>query len=262
MFPAHAEFTVVTQPLAGHTLCGPLDYKPFYGPSAEPLDGDEPVTYNESTREFTAFSNDDNLIGTVEDYGVTACFENWPPTTYPTVSTTSNNGEIMFNEPCLDPFTFAATAQTSPPANYFDGEDIVFNLNPFTLTPDRCRVVYTCHAVEPSTAGSPTCADFNFDFTFDGVPDNGLVDGKLVFVATPQDYADGTYVPGTYTVTVRGQPARATDQRTDDATFDIVLLDPCDPPTSLTAPGYGNISYTLTDAAIPQNWIEFSASRG
>lgn len=92
--------------------------------------------------------------------------------------------------------------------------------------------------------------------------DNGLVDGKLVFVATPQDYADGKYVPGTYTVTVRGQPARATDLRTDDATFDIVLLDPCDPPTSLTGPGYSDIAYTLTDTAIPQNWIEFNASRG
>ena len=68
-------------------------------------------------------------------------------------------------------------------------------------------------------AGAPICSDFTFDGVMDGAGD----DGKLVFTATRQNYIDADFVPGTYTVTIRGTPNKAEDARFADATFDIVL---------------------------------------
>ena len=94
----------------------------------------------------------------------------------------------------------------------------------------------------PVATGAPTCDDF----TFDGVIDRTPTDGKLVFVATAQDYIDGTFVPGTYEVTIRGTPNKATDNRVQDATFNIVLTDSCDPPVSITVVEHVDMDHTLT----------------
>lgn len=260
---AHQPFTVVTSPIE-HDLCGPLEYKPYFLDSQAPLvnDGSMPLTYNPDTLTFTVNTEDESYIGRTEDYGVTACFENYPPgPTYPEVSTDKNGSEIEFNNPCESPFSFAATDQTSPDPNYFDGEDIVFNLNPFTISP-KCEITYTCESVSPSqpagAAAAIECSSFNYDFVLDGTVD----DGKLTFSATPQDYADGTYVPGTYTVTIKGCAKKAVPEQCADKTFDIVLLDPCDPPTDIEAPDYIDIAYTLETVGVSQPFGSFVAYRG
>jgi len=40
------------------------------------------------------------------------------------------------------------------------------------------------------------------------------------------------------------------------------LKDPCDPPTSITAPDYENVNYTLRSSSMPVPKLEFTASRG
>ena len=113
-FLPHPEFTVQTQPLADHTLCGELEYTPFFGDDQQPMinDGSEPLTYDPSTRVFTAYTNDDSLVGDIEDYGVVATFKNYPPgPTNPNVSTARNpSGQVEFFEPCLTPNPFTASS--------------------------------------------------------------------------------------------------------------------------------------------------------
>ena len=103
-FDPEGEFTFVTTPHVGHTLCGDLNYVAKYDNVV--MDGD-PLVYNEATREFTAFSEDDTLIGlTDKPYSVEVEFVNYPLSTYPTVATNSAASTIDFIDPCLEPFKF------------------------------------------------------------------------------------------------------------------------------------------------------------
>ena len=46
---------------------------------------------------------------------------------------------------------------------------------------------------------------------------------------------------------------------TRDATFKITLLDPCDPPSSISPPGISAYTYTLTDqAAVDKTHLAFT----
>ena len=90
---------------------------------------------------------------------------------------------------------------------------------------------------------SITCSDL----TFDGVFDGQATDGKLTFSADSQDYIDETYVPGVYEVTITGTAVGSSPLQEKSATFLLTLLDPCDPPASVTGVDFVNQDYTLTD---------------
>ena len=67
-----------------------------------------PLTYSDSDLTFHAFSQDNTLIGKLIDYGVNVSFKDYPRgADYPNVSIATNGAEVLFNEPCLNPFTFA-----------------------------------------------------------------------------------------------------------------------------------------------------------
>lgn len=99
---------------------------------------------------------------------------------------------------------------------------------------------------ENATLDKITCTDF----TFDGLFDNSGTDGTGSFTAPISKYTDGSYPPGDYEVTIRGTTVAATTPRTGTTTFILTLVDPCDPPTSLTAPvpGFEDQEYTLFDS--------------
>lgn len=52
---------------------------------------------------------------------------------------------------------------------------------------------------------------------------------------THQDYIDNVYTPGVYVVTITGTADDSDGPQTKDTTVEITLLDPCDPPTSVTS---------------------------
>ena len=101
-----------------------------------------------------------------------------------------------------------------------------------------------------------------FDWDFNGIDENGQTDGKLVFVATKDDYDTEKYVPGIYTVTVNGRAIKSDPQLNEQTTFQIELKDPCDPPTQINVPNYANQHYTLTSTALTVPKQAFTASRG
>ena len=201
-FDPEDEFTVVTTPLVGHTLCGDLSFVAKYDNAL--MDGD-PMSYNEVTREFTASSSDGTLIGLIDQpYSVEVEFVTYPLSTYSTVATASAASTIDFINPCLDPFTFTTTTQTkpTPESDNFSGQEFVFTLTEFELTPERCEVTYRCTEVklQGDGASSISCSDLTFDGIFDGQE----TDGKLTFSADSQDYIDNIYLPGVYEVTITG----------------------------------------------------------
>ena len=77
--------------------------------------------------------------------------------------------------------------------------------------------------------------------------DEQAIGGTIIFSATSEHYKDLVYAPGTYRVTITGTASRLTDQLIKTATFDLTLVDPCDPPTSLTKPAFDNYMYTIAD---------------
>jgi hypothetical protein len=109
-------------------------------------------------------------------------------------------------------------------------------LNPFTIVPDKCKLTYECVSVDRIDGDIAKdlipCADFNFDGLFDNSP----TDGEGYFIAPISKYTDGSYPPGEYLVTISGTTIRALTPLTATATFKLTLIDPCDPPVSITGP--------------------------
>ena len=85
-----------------------------------------------------------------------------------------------------------------------------------------------------------------FDGNFDGSTDAGgiVTDGKFTFTATSSDYENDIYPPGEYKVTIKGTSVDSGDERI--TTVSITIIDPCNPPDSIAAPGYVDQSYVLT----------------
>ena len=167
-FSPEGEFTVVTTPVVGHDLCGPFSFVAKY--DSVVVDND-PLAYNEVTREFTASSTDGTLIGlTDKPYSVEVEFQNYPLGTYSTVATNSAASTIDFISPCIDYFTFSSNTQVDPASDNFSGATMTFTLTEFNMSPARCEVTYECTSVErvDEATSSIECSDLTFDGVIDG----------------------------------------------------------------------------------------------
>jgi len=86
-----------------HTLCGNIAYSATFDGTA--VNGD-PLDYDSATRKFTADSDDQSLIGLTKPYAVIATLSDYPPSK----TSVAASSTINFVDPCLNPFTFMATA--------------------------------------------------------------------------------------------------------------------------------------------------------
>ena len=169
----------MTTPLVGHDLCGAFSFVAKY--DSVVVDND-PLAYNEATREFTASSTDGTLIGlTDKPYSVEVEFQNYPLSTYSTVATNSAASTIDFISPCIDYFTFSSNTQVDPASDNFSGSTMTFTLTEFNMSPARCEVTYECTSVVrvDGATSSIACSDL----TFDGIIDGQGSDGVLTFSA-------------------------------------------------------------------------------
>lgn len=156
----------------------------------------------------------------------------------------------MFNNPCDNPFSFSAAAQTNPDPDRYTGTPMTTIFNRFNINPDFCAIDYACKSVTPvPNTGNvnvkvPTCNEITFNLNF------ALnQDGTVSFTATPQDYIDSRYTPGTFQIEIEGTARRSGQTRI--ATIQMTLLDACNPPTRITAPTLIDQDYRLTDPNHP-----------
>jgi hypothetical protein len=183
------------------------------------------------------------LIGVSKTYAIRAEVETYPNVIgYSTGWSKIINGTLTYMNPCNNPFTFVVPTQDTIALNTttngsflsdsFTGANIDFYLNPFTVTPNCCTVEYTCESISWTGTGtsSVSCSDFTSSITFDD-------DGYIRLETPPSLYTGSTYVPGTYTVTFKGNipeaDAEVPGTTSKTTTFTFELVDPCDPPTSL-----------------------------
>ena len=241
-FAAHDSFTIVTVPIT-HTLCGDIAYKGQYRDSD--VDGD-PLAYDASTRIFTADSEDRDLIGNTFDYSVVATLATYPPSVYADVTTVTGTAEISFVDPCLSPFTFVSTAQTDPASDNYSGNAITFGLTEFTITPDYCTISYSCLSVvrQDSADSNIACSDLIVAGELFG--ETGDVN-TLSYSIDSATYQLGQIAPGTYVVTVVGGADNSASSQSRESTYTFTLVDPCDPPTSVTAVVLTDQVYTITE---------------
>ena len=61
----------------------------------------------------------------------------------------------------MDPFTFESNGQTDPASDKYTGNDIIYTLTPFTITPAYCEISYACDSItfENAATSSITCDD-------------------------------------------------------------------------------------------------------
>jgi hypothetical protein len=97
---------VKTEPI-NHNLCGNIVYEPRY--NGEALNG-EVLAYDSDTREFTVESGNEDLVGEIVPYSVIATLADYPRgDDFPDAPSAENGANILFNNPCNDPFSFAAS---------------------------------------------------------------------------------------------------------------------------------------------------------
>lgn len=256
----HSDFVVQTTPVS-HSLCGALTVNALY--EGGPIDEDDmPLAYTSGSNEFVIDSDDVTLVGQTKTYTLEATFTNYPTSTFPTVTRQSQTKNINFNNPCEDPFSFAATPQTNPDDYSYVGA-LEFNLNRFTIDPPHCEIIYECQGVTRLDGITNTyigCADLPFDGSFDGSLDasNQVSDGKMTFVASTSDYLNDVYPPGEYEITIKGTATTSGEEVF--TTFVLTIVDPCNPPVSMSAPGYVDQVYTLTTVQDPYIPNDFTIS--
>ena len=103
---AHEPFELVTVPVE-HSLCGGLTFVAKF--DGNPVTG-AVLTYDESARQFTLQSDDENLFKVVRTYSVEAELTLYPAASYPTAATARAIADIFFDNPCEDPAELLATA--------------------------------------------------------------------------------------------------------------------------------------------------------
>ena len=154
------------------------------------------------------------------------------------------------------------TTQTDPTQTAYSDTPIVFNLNRFTINPERCKIAYACTSVvrQDGAASNIGCNDLDQTGLF---LDETATSGSLSLLATESDYENLVYAPGVYIVTITGTASKSENQTKKTRTnfFKITLVDPCDPPASLLRPDFDDQEYTITDdSADPYTHPEFVVS--
>ena len=129
---AHGLFTVETNKVIGHNLCGDITLTPSYDgallPSADPL---TQVGYSSTDLQFSIISTNGDLIGSTKPYSVTASFQLYSPSEFAGVSTATASGIINFIDPCLKPFSLTPRVTSNPASDKFSGSAITIQVLEF-----------------------------------------------------------------------------------------------------------------------------------
>ena len=140
---------------------------------------------------------------------------------------------LSFQNPCsqTDVVTIPAQSQSAPTfaTDSYTGTESVFTYTPYAAVPALCELEVSCKETSPVNARFP-CTEIT----------NGVVSRTF----TSDDYENGLE-PGTYTTTYE---VCVKDAPTVCETFTTThtLVDPCDPPKSISLSAIPDVNYVLT----------------
>ena len=214
IYPAHGEFTVAfTKTVTNADLCGAVQLEAFFDTGASgansavpaTIEAGLPIAYDPDTRVFTADSEDISLIDTnsgIYPIQVKATLADYQPDSAAVdntgVTTSTKNGAIDFNDPCIDPFEFTSSeaTQTSPAANTYDGVTITVPISVYKIEPSLCNIAYSCKSVTriDGAASGIGCADF----TVDGDTSGDADDLTFKITADSTKYMTASATPGSW----------------------------------------------------------------
>ena len=203
-------------------------------------------------------------------------FENYPAADYPAhlypdadVPNATQEGPIKFLDPCINRHeSFALTWENQAEGPQVKYTNVEVSLTEAVITPASCQpsVEYTCDSVTRPADSDPVTLDCS-DVTIGPDPDadSPSAPPKVTVTLTPEDYkTDSGKKPGRYCVALKATnsvdttnvPAESVDS---ELCFEVV--DPCNPPDSVTAPTFTAQSYTISDSnATPYTHEAFTIS--
>ena len=258
----HEAFTVSTVPFS-HDICGDLTCTTKYN-SVVVGASDTPFAYSDPANdEITINSNDANLIGQEVPYSIECKF-----LSHPTAPSAQNSALVKYTSPCVELASLTATSQTGPVTDEYTGNVISNNIQPFTVSPDICKVKYTCNEVtrQDSNQSALSCSDLNF-------PDPETTDCAtescpVTITIPPEEYGPDGPKPGCFDVNFCGVVEGSSPPVEECADMVVCLTDPCDPPTTMVmAPlvdqeyiiyNDGNPSYTRPPVIIVPDYCPFT----
>jgi len=215
----HDPFTIVTSPIT-HTMCGGLTYTATFNgsPINTTTKTSTGMAYNTTSLTFEIYSENFGLLGD-KTFTLAAYLTNYPVT----VSSKPDSQTIKIINPCLNPFSLNATAQTNPPDYYYSSNaypKVQVTLAQYVVDPAAsvCPITYSCSVSGPRTdicsiTDGATVANFN--------PVTGNYDFKSIDMAK--------YPVGAYKFMITG----TVGAKSVAETFVMTLVDPC-PTTTLT----------------------------
>ena len=202
-------------------MCGDLTYTAKFNGLAisTTTKASKGMAYTTSSLTFDIYSENFALLGD-RTFTVAAYLTNYPVTasSEPDASQT-----IKIINPCLNPFSLTATAQTNPADYYYSSTaypKVQVTLAQYVVDPAAsvCPIIYSCSVSGPSSdicSISDGATVANFD------PVTGNYDFKSIDMAI--------YPTGAYTFTITG----TVGAKSATETFVMTLVDPC-PSTTLT----------------------------
>ena len=216
-----------------HDLCGALTCTTKYNSAVVgPLD--QPFAYSDpANREITINSNDANLIGQEVPYSIECQF-----VSHPTAPPAQNSALVKYTSPCVELASLTATGQNGPVTDEYTGQVISNDIVPFTVSPDICKVRYTCNEVtrQDDNQSALSCSDLNFPNP--DTTDCATESCKVTVTIDPEDYnRPNGPKPGCFDVNFCGTVEGSSPANTECADMVVCLTDPCDPPdTMIMAP--------------------------
>ena len=172
----HDPFIIVTSPIT-HSMCGGLTYTATFNGSAisTTTKASKVMAYDTSSLTFDIYSENFALLGD-RTFTVAAYLTNYPDTasSKPDASQT-----ITIINPCLNPFSLTATAQSNPADYYYSSTaypKVQVTLTQYVVDPAAsvCPITYSCSVSGPrsdicSISDGATAANFdpvtgNYDF--------------------------------------------------------------------------------------------------
>lgn len=141
----------------------------------------------------------------------------------------------------------AGTQADAVPTKWEDQSKVLtVNFVPIKIEPDYCELSYVCTSVVRDDGESTNFVCPDLSTIPSTCTEEDTTDCVISTTVDPDDYLNGDVEPGIYTVNINGCVILAEIETCTTTNVKIELVDPCDPPDTVTVPVYVDQTYILT----------------